>query len=285
MEDSLTTETDAPLDGASIETEAPADDVAVVEGQADGGEAPAEPNILNLDEYQGHVVTIGDEQVPIEELQGGYLRQADYTRKTQELAEQRTQLENAATLQRALEANPQRTLEFLAEQYGVQFAQQVADAATSDADGWDGLGDEPTAPNPLETRLAALEAEREAERAQREVEQAFSGLEAKYGEDFNRTEVAKAAWERGIYDPNMFEMVYKDLAFDRVRARTDAEAAAAAAAQAEQAARQAAAAEAAAATGGGASAAGTTSAAPARHLTLTEAARAAAAELQSAGRL
>lgn len=275
----MNTEIDAPLDGASIETEAPESDVAVADGYADGGEAPVEQNILNLEEFSGHVVQVGDDLVPVSELSGGYLRQSDYTRKTQEVAEQRRELQNAATLQRALEANPQRTLEFLAESYGVEFAQQAAAAATAATDGWDGFGEEPAASNPLEARLAILEQRDEQARATAEIEQTFHGLEAKYGEDFDRTEVARAAYERGIYDPRMFELIYKDLAFDRVSARNDAAAAADAAVSAETEARRVAAAQAAATTGAGASALGTSSSSPSRPLTFQEAARAAKAEI------
>lgn len=44
---------------------------------------------------QAETVEIDGEQVPIDELKAGYLRQSDYTRKTKELAAQREEVENA----------------------------------------------------------------------------------------------------------------------------------------------------------------------------------------------
>ena len=61
---------------------------------------------LETENYSNHVVRVkldGEElQVPLSEALAGYQRQADYTRKTQELAEQRSQMQYAATIQTAL---------------------------------------------------------------------------------------------------------------------------------------------------------------------------------------
>lgn len=51
-------------------------------------------------------VEIGNEKVPFAEVQKGYLRQSDYTRKTQELAQQRKEAEEALELVAYLRANP-----------------------------------------------------------------------------------------------------------------------------------------------------------------------------------
>jgi hypothetical protein len=63
-----------------------------------GGGKPAQPDPVNDQPwYAGHeaeaVFDIGGEKLTLKQMQDGYLRQADYTRKTQELAEQRKQLE------------------------------------------------------------------------------------------------------------------------------------------------------------------------------------------------
>ena len=57
-------------------------------------------------ETSGYTVKVdGDEhQVSLEELQDGYQRQADYTRKTQELAAERQRLQQAETIVSALES-------------------------------------------------------------------------------------------------------------------------------------------------------------------------------------
>lgn len=60
-----------------------------------------------------------EEKVTLEELTKGYQRQADYTRKTQELSAQRQQLAQMEQLAKALELNPQQTLVALAGALGV----------------------------------------------------------------------------------------------------------------------------------------------------------------------
>ena len=63
--------------------------------------------------------TIEGEQVTLDELQGGYMRQRDYTQKTQLLAQQRQQYEAATRLAEALQTDPRGTLLQLAEASGV----------------------------------------------------------------------------------------------------------------------------------------------------------------------
>lgn len=60
-----------------------------------------------------------DEPVSLEELKDGYLRQADYTRKTQEVAAQRKQLEKAQQIYAALTERPQEFVRQLAETAGL----------------------------------------------------------------------------------------------------------------------------------------------------------------------
>lgn len=80
-----------------------------------------------------NVPGIGD--VPDEELVKGYLRQADYTRKTQELAAQQRELEQRANadttgnaeLWAALKEDPQGTVAYLATQVGLISEEDAAD--------------------------------------------------------------------------------------------------------------------------------------------------------------
>ena len=51
-----------------------------------------------------------EEQVSLDELRDGYQRQADYTRKTQELASERSRLQQAEAIVQSLEADPAGTL-------------------------------------------------------------------------------------------------------------------------------------------------------------------------------
>ena len=88
-----------------------------------------------------------EHQVTLEELQQGYQRQADYTRKTQELASERQRLQQAETIVAALEADPQGTLDALGGALGVQ-----GNPRTQDDTSWE---DE----DPTTQRVAQLEAQ------------------------------------------------------------------------------------------------------------------------------
>lgn len=88
-----------------------------------------------------------EHQVTLEELQQGYQRQADYTRKTQELASERQRLQQAETIVNALEADPQGTLNALGGALGVQ-----GNPGTQDDTSWE---DE----DPTTQRVAQLEAQ------------------------------------------------------------------------------------------------------------------------------
>ena len=88
-----------------------------------------------------------EHQVTLEELQQGYQRQADYTRKTQELASERQRLQQAETIVNALEADPQGTLDALGGALGVQ-----GNLGTQDDMSWE---DE----DPTTQRVAQLEAQ------------------------------------------------------------------------------------------------------------------------------
>lgn len=159
-----------------------------------------------------------DVDVPFGEAIQGYQRQADYTRKTQELAAQREQLGYAQTLQQALETNPQETIDLLTRHYGVATANQmVADAQN-----------EPQVPefdDPLEKRIWETEQriqQYEQERANQQLQSEISRLQSTY-EDFNAQEVVRQALQSGTTD---LEGTYKQIAFDRlinkVRAQEEA---------------------------------------------------------------
>lgn len=283
----METEFDAPTDvEATVDYEAPAEETAGFdEGQAEEiGEAidNTPEHILNLDEYSDYHVDLGNgEYVLASELKGGGLRQSDYTRKTQELAEMRKRLERAETLDRSLEVNPQGTLEYLAKQHGLTLAeaQQVVDAQQGQDDYWGDADHEQM--SPTEQRLAAIEARFEREEAEREVNATFDRLKAKYGDDFDPQEVSRAAVAANIFDPNMLEMVYRNLAYDKITAaRTAANTEAQQKAAAEEQRRRQAAAEAAAATGASGGAVNVeTAPQPSRNLTVREAAELAWSQL------
>jgi hypothetical protein len=60
-----------------------------------------------------------EQQVTLDELQNGYQRQSDYTRKTQELASERERLAQGEAIVQALESDPEGTISALAGAFGV----------------------------------------------------------------------------------------------------------------------------------------------------------------------
>ena len=150
-----------------------------------------------------------EQQVSLEELQQGYQRQADYTRKTQEIAAERDRLQQAEAIVSALEHDPQGTLQTLAHSFNVApiTGQQVSDDEYAEVD-------------PTQQKLAELEhkiaRQEQMERVQR-VEREVSTLQEKYGE-FNREELLNHALKNGI--PNL-EAAYTHMRFNDVKSTAD----------------------------------------------------------------
>jgi hypothetical protein len=245
-------------------------------GQAEVTDQPA-PEVLEVDQFANHVVRVKvdgeDLEVPLTEALSGYQRQADYTRKTQELAQQRQEIEYWQTLGTAMERNPEGTLRWLQEQYGIAEGSRIAAQAESQVEDDDDLW-----ADPYEQKLAELDRKYgsmfeqwEAQQAQQYLDTVVSGLSQKYGEDFKADEVISAAIQRGIFDPNALEMVYKDIAFDRLMGRTAAQAEAGKQKQAQEEARRQAAATAVSTVTAGASVANTTLPSADRPMTVAEA--------------
>lgn len=184
----------------------------------------AELDFLDIDQYADKYVVVRvdgeDVEVPLKETLAGYQRQADYTRKTQELADQRKELAWATAIKGALDQDPVTTLQLLAEQYGVQFARDVQAAHEAPNDdpfdfgGWD---DEPTGnqPDPKYADLEARIQRFEAAQAEQQLNATLGALASKYGEDFDPVEVVSAAMASGSTD---LEATYKLIAFDRIQA-------------------------------------------------------------------
>ena len=150
-----------------------------------------------------------EQQVTLEELQQGYQRQADYTRKTQEIAAERDRLQQAEAIVSALEHDPEGTLQTLAHSFNVApiTGQQVSDDEYAEVD-------------PTQQKLAELEQkiarQEQMERVQR-VEREVSTLQEKYGE-FNREELLNHALKNGI--PNL-EAAYTHMRFNDVKSTAD----------------------------------------------------------------
>jgi hypothetical protein len=124
--------------------------------------------------------------VPVKEALAGYQRQADYTRKTQELSEQRKQVQFAATLAESLQNDPAGTLQALQQHYGINTPiqdQQVEEEWLDPAE---------KQLRQLEQRIAAFE----QSKAMDELTRTIDSLQSKYGDDFNADEIVAKAQQQ-----------------------------------------------------------------------------------------
>ena len=144
-----------------------------------------------------------DVVVPVKEALAGYQRQADYTRKTQELSEQRNQVQFATTLAESLQQDPAGTLQALNQHYGIKTPIQNQEVEEEYLD-------------PAEKQLRNLEqriASFEQQKAMDELTRTIDSLQGKYGDDFNADEVVAKALATGSND---LEAVFKQITFDKV---------------------------------------------------------------------
>ena len=187
--------------------EAPiAEAIGQAEVSTEIGEAPVvAQDYFTWDEYADRPVKLniaGEEiDVPLKEALAGYQRQADYTRKTQELSEQRKQVQFGTALQEALQNDPKSTLELLKQHYGLEEQQSSEDELLLD---------------PVEKQYRQLESRMKAfeqEKALRDLEKTVESLSRKYGDAFDADEVIAKALATG--NSNL-EAVYKQTAFDRI---------------------------------------------------------------------
>lgn len=111
-----TVETDESTDEGDETGETPE------ESEADSDESG--PESFDWAEHKGKLVTVkvnGQEvQVPLDEAMNGFMRQQDYTRKTQELSEARKLAAWAQEFQTAIKADPAGTLSALQKALGFQ---------------------------------------------------------------------------------------------------------------------------------------------------------------------
>jgi len=182
----------------------------IADGQVESGgdvsfdEAPID--YFNVDEYADKYVKVtvdGEElEVPLKEAVSGYQRQADYTRKTQQLADERRGVQFASAIQQALDNDPNATIELLKSHYGL--------------DQQDSFEEDDLWADPMEKQYRQLENRLksfEEQQAMNELERNIGSLQQKYGEDFDANEVVSLALARGTTD---LESVYKQVAFDRL---------------------------------------------------------------------
>lgn len=96
-DDTLSDDVESAEDDLSDEDEDQDEDEADEDGAEDDEEDDAEDVSEALDAADDALVEIDGEKIPVAELRDGYLRQQDYTAKTNEVAQQRQQVEARVT--------------------------------------------------------------------------------------------------------------------------------------------------------------------------------------------
>lgn len=188
--DSDTSEAEAETPEAPPEEEDTPDEGEPGTGEPEeGDEEPA------AEQPESHTFTVKidgqDREVSEEELVAGYLRQSDYTRKSQQVANDRRRLADAELVMQKLDENPQATLAVLARHYGV---------AWYDSDGEP--VEAPPGPTPEQVQLneltqwQAAEMQRQSHAA---VDAEIDRLHREYGE-FDDDTLFGFAVEQGIRD-------------------------------------------------------------------------------------
>lgn len=190
------------------------------------GEEKAEDNQLPTEELYDVTVNGVTAQVGIDELRNGYMRHADYTRKTQELSEFQREAERGLTLIQMLEAKPTETLRKLYQRINSgQPLDFVGETSNSTVE-------QPKSPTDIEALVEARVAEMldndprlisiRQEKAMAEINDIFAGIEKEYDlelTDSDKQRVLEEAQAQGTVDlPFVFGGLYaKKLAADRQR--------------------------------------------------------------------
>jgi len=156
-------------------------------------------------------------QVSLNELQDGYQRQADYTRKTQELASERSRLQQAEAIVVALEKDPSGTLQALARSFDIPMDNKVP---SSSDESWDTED-----LDPMVQKVAALEARLEDQdriNRQSAIQKEVSQLQESYG-DFDSQELLSHALKHQInnLEAALTHMRYSSVASEADKLRTE----------------------------------------------------------------
>jgi hypothetical protein len=191
-------------------TSTPAEDVVATEvssGQESSADSPS-----YLFEHEGEGITL-------DAAREGFLRQADYTRKTQEVAAQRKELQRLEALDVFLRQDPQRAIELLAEQHNVDLGEY----------GKEFLAREDETPEQRELReLRAQVAKQDQSANQQAIQSEFAQLREEFG-DVDDLAVLTHAAERGFpslraayVDLNLDSVIAQRVAAEKAKAEEDA---------------------------------------------------------------
>ena len=161
-----------------------------------------------------------DVEVPFSEALKGYSRESHFTRNMQQVAQQRQEAEYGLRLQQALEANPEITLQILAQQHGYNLVEPQAPPAANEPEYADPLEREIVQERQARQALEERFAQREADE---QLRQAVTGLRSQYNlSDEDLQTVVQTAFQLNL-GIHALPMIYKTMQFDRIDARVRAQ--------------------------------------------------------------
>jgi len=166
---------------------------------------------------EGYVVKVDgvEQRVSLDELQSGYQRQADYTRKTQDLARERERLTQAEAIVQALEADPQAAISALGDAFGVGVGTQTPQTNYEDDLDYEDL-------DPDEVRLRNVEAaieEQNRVHRQDNLRKEMDVIREKYGTDISEQELYAHALKHNIGN---LDAAYAHLNYENALSQTQA---------------------------------------------------------------
>lgn len=140
-----------------------------------------------------------EKMVTLEEARNGFMRQDDYTRKTQEVASLRSEAQWAQDVQAAMQADPIGTLTAFARAYGIGTDEP---GPTNDLDD---LDDDvrPWAEQTMQTKAALEQAQKQLQEIQNrtileDIRQEVADLANQFGSDFQPEQTLRLATERNL---------------------------------------------------------------------------------------
>lgn len=151
------------------------------------------------------IFEIDGKGITLDEARNGYLRQSDYTKKTQEISEMRQRLADAEAIAEALRSDPSGTLAALSDAFGVNLGGEDPYSSFEDLD-------------PDEQRIAILEqkiAAQEQAATQAAIQAELESIRDQYG-DFDESSLFAHAIKGNF--PNL-RSAYADLNFNTIQSR------------------------------------------------------------------
>lgn len=202
-----TSDTEVSVLGESFDSTAGLDSVDTFDSTpSDGFDAAPDGSVTESAPVQS-LFEVDGTPITLDEARNGYLRQSDYTRKTQELADRSRALNEAEAIAAALQNDPAGTIAALQEAFGLAGSSQESDPYME--------------MDPDVARIAALEqkiAAQEQAATQAAIEAELTNLHTQFGE-FDDSALFAHAIKGGF--PNL-KAAYADLNFTTVQAQLDA---------------------------------------------------------------